>query len=158
MAKVKAVKEEVTIKSAGIFDFVDSVTSKKKRWEEWSESDQKKFSPFIVNRFLSMRVELIDLVNMLQKYTIGTLTPKETYRIYHELLPQNKAFAKYIKGSKDDIYNQKLIDQIAEHYTISKSEATEYLDLLNIEQVTKIVSLYGYTDAEIKTLIKGVKK
>jgi hypothetical protein len=158
MAKVKAVKEEVTIKSARIFDFVDGVTSKKKRWEEWSESDQKKFSPFIVNRFLSMRVELIDLVNMLQKYTIGTLTPKETYRIYHELLPQNKAFAKYIKGSKDDIYNQKLIDQIAEHYTISKSEATEYLDLLNIEQVTKIVSLYGYTDAEIKTLIKGVKK
>ena len=158
MAKVKAVKEEVTIKSAGIFDFVDGVTSKKKRWEEWSESDQKKFSPFIVNRFLSMRMELIDLVNMLQKYTIGTLSSKETYRIYHELLPQNKAFAKYIKGSKDDAYNQKLIDQIAEHYTISKSEATEYLDLLNIEQVNKIVSLYGYTDAEIKTLVKGVRK
>lgn len=158
MAKVKAVKEEVTIKSASIFDFVDGVTSKKKRWEEWSESDQKKFSPFIVNRFLSMRMELIDLVNMLQKYTIGTLSSKETYRIYHELLPQNKAFAKYIKGSKDDTYNQKLIDQIAEHYTISKSEAVDYLDLLNIEQITNIISLYGYTDAEIKTLVKGVKK
>jgi hypothetical protein len=158
MAKVKAVKEEVTIKSAGIFDFVDGVTSKKKRWEEWSESDQKKFSPFIVNRFLSMRVELIDLVNMLQKYTIGTLSPKETYRVYYELLPQNKGFAKYIKGSKEDAYNPKLIDQIVEHFTISKSEATEYLDLLNVEQVTKIVSLYGYTDAEIKTMIKGVKK
>ena len=158
MAKVKAVKEVTQIKGATIFDFVDGVTHKKKGWEEWSESDQKKFSPFIVNRFLSMRMELIDLVNMLQKYTIGTLSSKETYRIYHELLPQNKAFAKYIKGSKDDAYNQKLIDQIAEHYTISKSEATEYLDLLNIEQVTKIVSLYGYTDAEIKTLVKGVKK
>jgi len=158
MAKVKAVKEEVTIKSAGIFDFVDGVTSKKKRWEEWSESDQKKFSPFIVNRFLSMRVELIDLVNMLQKYTIGTLTPKETYRVYHELLPQNKGFAKYIKSSKEDTYNPKLIDQLVEHFTISKSEAVEYLDLLNVEQVTKIISLYGYTDAEIKTLIKGVKK
>lgn len=158
MAKVKAVKEEVTIKSAGIFDFVDGVTSKKKRWEEWSESDQKKFSPFIVNRFLSMRMELIDLVNMLQKYTIGTLTPKETYRIYHELLPQNKGFAKYIKSSKEDAYNTKLVDQIVEHFTISKSEAVEYLDLLNADQVTKIISLYGYTDAEIKTLIKGVKK
>jgi hypothetical protein len=158
MAKVKAVKEEVTIKSAGIFDFVDGVTSKKKRWEEWSESDQKKFSPFIVNRWLSMRSELIDLVNMLQKYTIGTLTPKETYRVYYEVLPQNKGFAKYIKGSKDDAYNPKLIDQIVEHYTVSKSEAVDYLDLLNADQVTKIVSLYGYTDAEIKTMIKGVKK
>jgi hypothetical protein len=73
-------------------------------------------------------------------------------------VPQNKGFAKYIKGSKEDAYNPKLIDQIVEHFTISKSEATEYLDLLNVEQVTKIVSLYGYTDAEIKTMIKGVKK
>jgi|APGre2960657444_1045066.scaffolds.fasta_scaffold212887_2 hypothetical protein len=158
MAKVKAVKEATQIKGATIFDFVDGVTHKKKEWSKWSESDQKKFSPFIVNRWLSMRSELIDLVNMLQKYTIGTLTPKETYRVYYEVLPQNKGFAKYIKGSKDDAYNPKLIDQIVEHYTVSKSEAVDYLDLLNADQVTKIVSLYGYTDAEIKTMIKGVKK
>jgi len=154
----KKAKETVAIKSATIFDFIDGITHKKKRWIEWSESDQKKFAPFIVNRWLSMRMELIDLVNMLQKYTIGTLTPKETYRVYHELLPQNKGFAKYIKSSKEDTYNPKLIDQLVEHFTISKSEAVEYLDLLNVEQVTKIISLYGYTDAEIKTLIKGVKK
>lgn len=154
----KKAKEAVTIKSATIFDFIDGITHKKKQWSEWTESDQKKFAPFIVNRWLSMRMELIDLVNMLQKYTIGTLTPKETYRIYHELLPQSKGFAKYIKSSKEDAYNPKLVDQIVEHFTISKSEAVEYLDLLNVEQVTNIVSLYGYTDAEIKTMIKGVKK
>lgn len=154
----KKVKETTTIKSATIFDFIDGITHKKKQWSEWTESDQKKFAPFIVNRWLSMRMELIDLVNMLQKYTIGTLTPKETYRIYHELLPQSKGFAKYIKSSKDDVYNPKLVDQIVEHFTISKSEAIEYLDLLNAEQVTNIISLYGYTDAEIKTMIKGVKK
>ena len=154
----KKAKEAVTIKSATIFDFIDGITHKKKQWSEWTESDQKKFAPFIVNRWLSMRMELIDLVNMLQKYTIGTLTPKETYRIYHELLPQSKGFAKYIKSSKEDAYNPKLVDQIVEHFTISKSEAVEYLDLLNVEQVTNIISLYGYTDAEIKTMIKGVKK
>ena len=154
----KKVKEPTTIKSATIFDFIDGITHKKKQWSEWTESDQKKFAPFIVNRWLSMRMELIDLVNMLQKYTIGTLTPKETYRIYHELLPQSKGFAKYIKSSKEDAYNPKLVDQIVEHFTISKSEAVEYLDLLNVEQVTNIISLYGYTDAEIKTMIKGVKK
>ena len=154
----KKAKEAVTIKSATIFDFIDGITHKKKQWSEWTESDQKKFAPFIVNRWLSMRMELIDLVNMLQKYTIGTLTPKETYRIYHELLPQSKGFAKYIKSSKEDAYTPKLVDQIVEHFTISKSEAVEYLDLLNVEQVTNIISLYGYTDAEIKTMLKGVKK
>jgi hypothetical protein len=39
-------------KGATIFDFVDGVTSKKKEWKKWSETDQSKFSPFIVNRWL----------------------------------------------------------------------------------------------------------
>ena len=145
-------------KSATIFDFVDGVTHKKKEWSKWSETDQKLFSPFIVNRWLSMRMEFTDLVNSLQKYTIGLLSPRETYKLYHDVLPASKGFAKYIKGSKDDKFNPKLIAQIAEHYTVSKSEATEYLDLLDQTKCSNILALYGYTEAEIKTLIKGIKK
>ena len=43
-------------KPATIFEFIDGVTHKKKEWNSWSESDQKRFSPFIVNRWLSMRM------------------------------------------------------------------------------------------------------
>jgi hypothetical protein len=57
-------------KGATIFDFVDGVTSKKKEWSKWSETDQKKFSPFIVNRWLSMRQDLTEFINELQTYTI----------------------------------------------------------------------------------------
>jgi hypothetical protein len=144
-------------KSATIFDFIDGVTHKKKEWNKWSETDQKLFSPFIVNRWLSMRMELVDLVNTLQKYTIGTLTPKMTYRLYYELMPSSKGFAKYVKGSKEDKFNTKLINQVAEHYQISKSEATEYIELMDQSSCAKLLSLYGYTEAEIKTLTKGIK-
>lgn len=144
-------------KSATIFDFIDGVTHKKKEWNKWSETDQKLFSPFIVNRWLSMRMELIDLVNTLQKYTIGTLTPKFTYRLYYELMPSSKGFAKYVKGSKEDKFNIKLIEQVAEHYQISKSEATEYIELMDQSSCAKLLSLYSYTEAEIKTLTKGLK-
>jgi hypothetical protein len=89
-------------KSASIFDFVDGVTSKKKEWSGWSETDRKLYSPYIVNRWLSMRQDLTEIVNELQCYTIGLLRPQETYRLYHDLLPTNKSFAKYIKGKKDD--------------------------------------------------------
>lgn len=145
-------------KSATIFDFIGGITDKKKEWKRWSDTDRKLFSPFIVNRWLSMRQELVGLVNELQTYTIGLLRPAETYRLYHDLLPTSKSYAKYVKGKKDDKYSDKLIDQIAQHYLVSKTEATDYVEIMTQEECTKILQLYGYTDAEIKNMLKGVKK
>lgn len=145
-------------KPATIFDFISGITDKKKEWKRWSETDRKLFSPFIVNRWLSMRQELLGLINELQTYTIGLLRPSETYRLYHDLLPTSKSFAKYIKGKKDDKFSEKLIEQIAQHYLVSKNEATDYVEIMTQEDCTKILQLYGYTEAEIKNMLKGVKK
>jgi len=35
-------------KAATIFDLIGGVTDKKREWKKWSETDQKKFSTFIV--------------------------------------------------------------------------------------------------------------
>jgi hypothetical protein len=121
-------------KGATIFDFIAGVTDKKREWSKWSETDQKKFTPFIVNRWLSMRMELTELINEFQTYTIGQLSPRDTYRLYYDLLPTNKSFAKYIKGKSEDRYEKDLVAQIAEHYQVSKSEATDYIDLMDKTQ------------------------
>lgn len=144
-------------KGATIFDLIGGLTDKKREWKKWSETDQKKFSPFIVNRWLSMRMELTELINELQTYTIGLLRPQETYRLYHELLPTNKNFAKYIKGKAEDKFDKDLIAQLAEHYQVSKSEATDYADLMDKITLDRIISMYGYSDAEKKRMLKGVK-
>lgn len=144
-------------KAATMFDFIDGVTHKKKEWSRWSEIDQKSFSPFMMNRFLSMRMELTELVNEFQTYTIGLLRPQETYRLYFELLPNNKAFAKYIKGKSEDKYEKALVEQIAEHYQVSKSEAADYIDLMDKIQCERILTMYGYSDGEKKKLLKGIK-
>ena len=144
-------------KAATMFDFIDGVTHKKREWSTWSETDQKAFSPFMMNRFLSMRMELTELVNEFQTYTIGLLRPQETYRLYFELLPNNKAFAKYIKGKSEDKYEKALVEQIAEHYQVSRSEAADYLDLMDKTQCERILTMYGYSEGEKKKLLKGVK-
>ena len=144
-------------KAATMFDFIDGVTHKKREWSKWSETDQKAFSPFMMNRFLSMRMELTELINEFQTYTIGLLRPQETYRLYFELLPNNKAFAKYIKGKSEDRYEKALVEQIAEHYQVSRSEATDYLDLMDKTQCERILTMYGYSDGEKKKLLKGIK-
>ena len=144
-------------KGASIFDFIGGLTDKKKSWDKWSETDQKRFSVFIVNRWLSMRMELTELVNELQTYTIGLLRPEETYKLYYELLPTNKAFAKYIKGKSEDKYDKALITQISEHYQVSNSEATDYVELMDKDSLDRIISMYGYSDGEKKKLLKGIK-
>ena len=141
-----------------LFNVIDDITWKKTPLSEYSEEDKKSISSYMINRYLSMRIDLIEIINELQTYTIGLLRPKDTYRLYHDVLPANKSFAKYIKGKKDDKYSDKLISQVAEHYKVSKSEATDYVDLLNQDSCTRLLSLYGYTDAEIKTMCKGVRK
>lgn len=144
-------------KGATIFDFIGGLTDKKKEWDKWSDADQKKFSVYIVNRWLSMRMELTELINEFQTYTIGLLRPQETYKLYHELLPNNKAFAKYIKGKSEDKYDAALISQIAEHYQVSKSEASDYVDLMDKTQCERILTMYGYSEGEKKKLLKGIK-
>lgn len=144
-------------KGATIFDLIGGLTDKKREWKRWSETDQKKFSPFIINRWLSMRMELTELVNELQTYTIGLLRPQETYRLYYELLPTNKSFAKYIKGKAEDKFDKELITQLAEHYQISKSEAADYAELMDKISLERILTMYGYSEAEKKRMLKGIK-
>lgn len=144
-------------KGATIIDFIAGVTDKKREWSKWSETDQKKFTPFIVNRWLSMRMELTELINEFQTYTIGQLSPRDTYRLYYDLLPTNKSFAKYIKGKSEDRYEKDLVAQIAEHYQVSKSEASDYIDLMDKTQCERILTMYGYSEAEKKKLLKGIK-
>ena len=56
-----------------IIDWINQVLVHKKSWDSFNESDQKAFSPFIINRWLSMDEEFIEVVNYFQKYSIGTL-------------------------------------------------------------------------------------
>jgi len=147
----------MTKKPATIFDFINGMTHEKKEWSKYTETDHKKFSPFIVNRWLSMRMELIEIINQLQKYTIGLLTPRDTYRLYHGLLPAQRTFAKYIKGKKEDKYDKQLVSQIADHYLVSQLEAIDYIDLMPKDSCRSLLSKYGYNEKEIKTMLKGKK-
>lgn len=145
------------IKKKTIFDVVNDVTHLKTPYEQYSEEDKKVISPFMLNRFLSMRMELTEVINELQRYTVGLLSPKDTYRLYHGLLPTNKTFAKYIKGKKEDRWDKRLVLQIAEHYQVSKSEASDYIELMNCDSCSFLLQRYGYDPKEIKKLTKGLK-
>jgi hypothetical protein len=140
-----------------IFDHLSNVTDKKLPWEELSDVDKKAFSPYMINRFLSMNQDFIELVNELQRYTVGQIEPEYTYKLYSELLPKKKQFNKYIKSKKADKYNSALVDLVRNHFLISEKEALEYLDMYYADRLNtlkEIVKKYGKSDKEVDKLLK----
>ena len=137
-----------------IIDWMNQLLVHKKRWNDYSEDEQKKFSPFIINRWLSMDKEFLEIVNFFQKYSIGLLEPREVYKWYCDMLPRGKRFNKYIKGKKDRKYNAELIDIIVMHFECSKLQAQDYLGLIHKDELVEILQKYGMNEKTIKRLLK----
>ena len=137
-----------------IFNWINEILVSKKHWNDFTEDEQKKFSPFIINRWLSMDKDFLEIVNYFQKYSIGTLEPREVYKWYCDMLPKGKRFNKYIKGKKDKKYNTELIDIMVQHFECSKSQVKDYLDLIAKDELMEILEKYGMNEKTIKRLLK----
>ena len=137
-----------------IIDWMNQLLVHKTRWDDFTEDEQKSFNTFIINRWLSMDKEFIEIVNYFQKYSIGTLEPREVYRWYCDILPKGKRFNKYIKGKKDKKYDKELLDIIIKHFECSNIQARENLELINKNDLIQILQMYGTDKKTIKRLCK----
>ena len=83
------------VKRKSLFHHIQQITAVQnpKYWESLSEEDKKTFSNYMIHRFLSMKMDWVDVVNELQKYN---LNPKELYKLYIEILPRGKQWLKYV--------------------------------------------------------------
>ena len=145
---------EKKTKAKTIFEHLSGIKEKKVPWKSLSDMDKKSFTPFLINRWLSMNMALLPIVNVLQKYTIGILSPKDVYNLYLDFLPKKKSFDKYVKGKKEGKYNKELLGYLSSWYGVSQREVIDYLELLPKEDKIKIIMKYGLTEKEAKKLLK----
>ena len=85
----------------------------------------------MVNRFLSMNSDWMELVNELQKYN---LQPKELYKLYTNILPKGKRWLRYMKGKNDMDYPEWLINIVRNKDECSRKEAKEAIDMLMLTE------------------------
>jgi hypothetical protein len=97
------------VKRKSLFDHIQAITAVQSPnyWEEISDEDKKSWSNYMTHRFLSMKMEWVELVNELQKYS---LQPKELYKLYTNVLPKGKQWLKYIKRRNQMEYPNWLIN------------------------------------------------
>ena len=136
-----------------IFDWLNQITLNKQPWDSFSEEDHKSFNTFIINRFLSMNKDWIEIVNMLQQYTIG-MESKDVYNLYVSMIPKGKKFLRYIKGKKDKSYKSELVDILVKYFECSKLQVKQNLELISKDELIEILNKYGLEKKKIKRIIK----
>ena len=141
------------IKRKNLFDHINAITSQQHSnyWDEITDEDKKSWSNYMVNRFLSMKMEWVEFVNEVQKYP---LKPKELYKLYTNVLPKGKQWLKYIKGDKEMKYPKWVYETVAKHLQISIREASDAVDMYELShggqtELIDILIKYGRTVEEI---------
>jgi len=141
-----------------LFDHLNAITSEQdpKYFDKLSEEDLKSWSNFMINRFLSMKPEWVELIATLLPLT-QTLQPKEMYKLYISVIPKGKYFLKYIKGKGENKYEEFLVELIKKEFQCSEKEANEYIEVLystreGRENIKYICEKYGTDKKQITKL------
>ena len=116
-----------------IFDHLKNITTTKGSYlgdEGWSN--------YMINRYLSMNQDYIELVNIIQKNT-WQMKGENLYSLYKDIIPKSNVYLKYIKGKTSSKYKPDEIEAIQKYYQVSKREAKDYIDLLSKDNIKDIL-------------------
>lgn len=143
-----------------LFDLIKAVTKEKVKWESLAPEEQKTWNNFIVSRWFSMEMDLVEAVNDFQKYSNGILTSKDYYKLLYFVMPKVSLFLKYVKKKKKIEISPKFIDVFCQHFQVGKSEVYEYIRILkekNPDEMIQILQSYGTTKEDMKLFEKEIK-
>ena len=115
-----------------IFDWLNEITGAKRPWNKFTDDAKESFNPYMINRFISMKRDYIDVVNIAQRYTL----PKgKLYEFYCGLLPKSKSFFRYVKSTKS--INQDQVNALAKYYMCSTREIIDVLPFLEEQEIER---------------------
>ena len=145
-----------TVKKKGLFDHIKQITDVQNPnyWDDITDEDKKTWSNYMVNRFLSMKMDWIDIVNEVQKYQ---MEPEILYKVYTNIFPKGKHWLKYIKGDKKMKYPKWVYETVAKHLQCSIREANDAVEMYDIShggqaELADILFKYGIEKKEVRKI------
>lgn len=112
------------------FDFIKSFETKAEYL--FSDDTEKDYVPFVINRAMAFSVETIAYAEMMNR--AAALDKKMQHDFYFYATPKKKRYSKWIKA---EVENPDVL-MIASLFSINKSQARKYLELLSAEQLDVI--------------------
>lgn len=135
-----------------LFDHINEIyqSQRKNYFSTLDDGESRTYSNYMVNRFLSMNIHQLPLVNEIQKYN---LPPDIHYLFFATTIPRGKQYNKYVKSAKAVKYEEWLVTLVAKHYTVSEVEATGYLDIYydqHKDRLRELCERYGIDKKQLK--------
>ncbi len=158
VTKKKPKKNSLGPKKKILFDHIGHIREKQTEnyFETLTDEDKKTFVNYMINRFLSMDMNLVEVIDQLQLHSVG-LTPIYYYRVLREVVPRGRSFHKYIKSKRESENNPALVELLSMHFEVSKLEADEYATLFKLtergkEELEELCAKYGKEPKEVEKL------
>jgi hypothetical protein len=134
-----------------LFGWLKEITLYKSDIMDITEDSWKSFQPFMINRYLSMNPDYIEIVNYIQKFSNS---PKpQFYTMYKNIIPKKQVYLKWIGGKKQS-QNTELVEKLSKYFVISKREIVDYLEILKKKDIKEILESMGEDEKDIKKLLK----
>jgi hypothetical protein len=116
-----------------VFDHLKNITTTKGPYlgdDGWNN--------YMINRFLSMSQDYVEVVNVVQKNT-WQMKGEYLYNLYRDIIPKQYVFLKYIKSNTKQDYKIEEIEAVQQYFEVSRKEAKEYIDILPKEELIEII-------------------
>ena len=151
-------KNSLGPKKKTLFDHIGHIRERQTEnyFDTLTDEDRKTFVNYMINRFLSMDMNLVEVIDQLQVHSVG-LKPRDYYRVLREVVPPGRSFHKYIKSVGVSENNSALVELLASHFEVSKLEADEYASLFKMtdsgqEDLAELCVKYGKEPKEVEKL------
>ena len=123
-----------------LFEHLNNLTENKIEYDLTNDEQTKSYSPYMINRFISMSKIYLPVVNEINQYNI----PKDAhYNFFLEFLPKRKQYFKYIKKKGEIELSKDNIEKLYKYFKIGPRQLNKYLDILTEDQVQGILEKYN---------------
>lgn len=122
--------------SKSLFDYLNHITVDK---AELTEEELKGYSPFMINRFVSMSEIFLPFVA--RKLNQHDIKKENHYRLMKDFLPKRKQYFKYIKSKKDGMDYE--IECLQKYFEVGVRDAEHFLTILTKDELKEIVNKFS---------------
>lgn len=112
-----------------LFDFLNAINFTKE--DNLTEFNQSDYAPFVINRFLSGKIDAVFHANEMNRRP--WLTRRMQFDYLQNSLRKKKRFSKWLKANKIED-----LDAVKDYYGYSSLKAKDALKLLSAEDLEKI--------------------
>lgn len=127
----------------GLFDHINHIKFEQDPdyFKNLSEEDKKSWSSFMIIKFLSMDMQLTNMMTYVNKY-ISVLDDSEMYTYLINLLPKDNYNTTWMKDKSSKESNE-AIACMQKAFRCSEQKAYEYYKILNEDEINHILQSFG---------------